>query len=162
MLKEIRDISELTVSRLFSLYSESMSDLQKHFSSAAEMAQSYAAFLTEFVSSPDRLILIEEANGEWVSGLRAIQSAKGQWFLEAVETKPDCRKQGYGKMLLTDTISHLNTMGMYQITCQISKGNIPSQRLHSAVGFTATNEPSVDPWGNTDERTILYKYCRQH
>ena len=158
MLLEVNTISNAAVDRLFTLYADSMNDLQKHFSSFEEMKQAYLQFLTEFASSPQQLILVEEIQEEWVSGLRAIEVSPGNWFLEAVETKPNRRRCGYGKMLLLHTIAYLKDLGMQQITCQISKTNQKSQNLHAGCGFLPTQEPSVDPWGNTDEHTILYRY----
>jgi len=158
MLIQVKDTNASTVDRLFDLYSESMAKLRDRFQSSDEMKQAYANFLTEFLSSPSQLILVEKVGNEWLSGLRAIEVAKGCWFIEAVETKTGKRNCGHGRRLLLETIAYLKNIGMQQITCQISKNNILSQQLHTSCGFLPTQEASVDPWGITDERTILYKY----
>jgi len=162
MLIEIKEINESAVCQLFDLYAESMRNMQSQFHSYDEMKQAYTQFLHDFLASPNQLILVETIDGEWVSGLRTIETSKGCWFIEAVETKPDRRERGYGKRLIQDTISYLRQKGMCQITCQIARKNVRSQLLHTSCGFVATQEPSIDPWGEADDNTILYKYvCPQ-
>ena len=158
MLIQVQDINPSTVERLFELYADSMADLRNQFPSSEEMKQAYTNFLVEFLAAPNQMILVEEDGKEWVSGLRAIEIASGSWFIEAVETKPGKRHCGFGRKLLLETIVYLKNIGMHHITCQIAKNNIPSQCLHTSCGFISTFEPSVDPWGVTDEHTILYKY----
>lgn len=157
MLTIVDNINSHAVDQLFSLYSESMQDLLKSFSSAEEMKAAYTSFLTEILSHPRQFILVEESNDVWVSGLRAIETASGSWFIEAVETKPETRRMGFGQALLRHTIDYLQTLDMTEVFCQIHKNNLKSQSLHRKCGFLPTDEPSIDPWGQLDENTILFR-----
>ena len=160
MLNLVAQVDENAVCQLMSLYSESMNEMKKHFASDAEMCEAYASFLQDFVINLKLLILVEVSDDEWVSALRAIETMEGHWFLEAVETKPEKRKKGFGKNLLYHTIDYLKNIGMKELTCTISKNNFKSQELHRKCGFLPTNEPSVNCWGELEEGTILYRLAK--
>lgn len=157
MLKIITQIDEDVISKLLSVYSESMDDMKRNFVSDTEMSRAYATFLRNFVKKPNQLIIVEVFDEEWVSALRAIEAMKGHWFLEAMETKPDERKKGFGKELLRHTIGYLKVLGMSEITCTISQNNHKSQALHGKCGFIPTNDPPFNCWGELENGTILYR-----
>lgn len=156
MLNVIQKIDEAAIDRLFAVYAESMEDLQQNYADAAQMKAEYAAFLADFITDPKHLVLIEETDAGWVSGLRAIETSPGRWFLEAVETMPEKRHQGHGKELLLHTIEYLKCRGMREITCTIAEGNTASQALHKKCGFVPTDRPPLNPWGELEEGTILF------
>ncbi|MGN1117391.1 MAG: GNAT family N-acetyltransferase [Acutalibacteraceae bacterium] len=160
MLNIVTQIDENTISRLMSVYSESMNDMRINFADDAQMCAAYASFLREFVKSPKQLIIVETFDDEWVSALRAIETIKGYWFLEAVETKPEERKKGFGKDLLHHTIDYLKSIGMTELTCIISKNNFKSQALHEKCGFIPTNELPLNCWGELEEGCILYRLVK--
>ena len=160
MLSLVAQIDENAVRQLLSLYSESMNEMKKHFASDAEMRGAYASFLRDFVKNPKQLILVEVSDDDWVSALRAIETTEGHWFLEAVETKPEKRKKGFGKDLLCHTIDYLKNIGMRELTCTISRNNFNSQALHGKCGFIPTNEPPLNCWGELEEGTILYRLAK--
>ena len=139
---------------------ESMNEMKIHFANDAEMCGAYASFLRDFVKNPKQLILVEATDDEWVSALRAIETIEGHWFLEAVETKPEERKKGFGNDLLVHTIDYLKNIGMRELTCTISKNNLKSQALHRKCGFNPTNEPPLNCWGELEEGTILYRLVK--
>lgn len=157
MINIVTQIDENAISRLLSVYSESMDDMKMNFAGDAEMCSAYASFLREFVENPKHLIIAETFNDEWVSALRAIETTEGHWFLEAVETKPDKRKKGFGKNLLHHTVDYLKNRGMTEVTCTIAKNNHKSQALHEKCGFVPTNDPPLNCWGESEEGTILYR-----
>lgn len=160
MLKIVTQIDEDTIHRLYSVYAESMLDLKMHFSSNAEMYASYASFLKDFIQKPKQLIIVETFDDEWVSALRAIATTDGHWFLEAVETKPEERKRGYGKKLLENTIAYLKSIGMTTLTCTVAKNNFASRALHEKIGFIPTAEPSVNCSEELEEGAILYRLAK--
>ncbi len=157
MLNIVTQIDENAISRLLSVYSESMGDMKMNFANDVEMCAAYASFLRDFVKNPKQLIVVEAFNDDWVSALRAIEITEGHWFLEAVETKPDERKKGFGKDLLYHTIDYLKNLGMTELTCTISKNNYKSQALHGKCGFIPSNDPPLNCWGEWEEGTILYR-----
>ena len=94
MLLQVTTVDNNSLEQLFSVYEESMKDLQSRYASLEDMKASYADFLNEFLSIPNQYVLVEAAEGQWVSGLRAIETESGCWFLEAVETMPEERRKG--------------------------------------------------------------------
>ena len=158
MLTEIREIDGSVVDRLFAVYAESMGDLAENFASPEEMRKSYKGFLREFIREPGQSILVEADGDKWVSGLRAVEYRPGVWFIEAVETAPDRRGQGFGKRLLTHTVERLSRLGARQVECIISPENTASQCLHAACGFAPTDDEPVNCWGETETDGVLWRY----
>ena len=157
MLNIVTHIDEGVITQLQAVYSESMNDLKVNFSNDLEMHTAYATFLKDFIKNPKQIILVEEVNGVWVSALRAIETIETHWFLEAVETKPEERRKGYGKELLQHAIDYLKRNGMKELSCTISKNNFKSQALHRKCGFLPTNEPPVNCWGELEEGAVLFR-----
>ncbi len=157
MLRQVRDIDERVVDQLLVVYEESMADLAGGFASPGEMRASYREYLEEFVSTPGQFVLVEERDGVWASALRAVPFGEGCCFLEAVETAPAMRKQGYGHDLLTHAQAFLRDKGANELCCIIASENTPSQRLHEGCGFVATDDAPVNPWDELEEGCILYR-----
>lgn len=161
MLKIATQIDEETIERLMTVYSESMNDMRENFTDDAEMRAAYASFLRDFVKNPKQLIMAEASDsGEWVSALRAIEANEGLWFFEAVETKPQERRKGFGKALLCHTIDYLKNIGMTEVTCTVSKDNFASQALHTKCGFVQTDDLPVNCWGELEEGTSVYRFLK--
>lgn len=157
MLVVVKQVNEEIIERFFALYEESMKDLEANFRSLEEMKEAYASFLKDFMADPKQLVLVEEIDDIWASALRAVESADGRWFLEAVETKPQERKKGYGEALLHHTISHLRCLGMREVTCTIAKNNVASMALHRKCGFVPTQDAPINPWGQLENGTVLFR-----
>ena len=158
MLIEIKEIDAAAVDRLFAVYAESMADLSENFDSADEMRAGYEGFLREFIREPGQSVLVETDRDQWVSALRAVEYRPGVWFIEAVETAPDRRGQGFGRRLLTHTVEHLLSLGAKRIECIIHPDNTASQRLHAACGFVPTDDKPVNCWGETETGCVKWKY----
>lgn len=158
VLVVVRMVDDGVVERLFSVYVESMGDLSVEFPSEGEMRASYREFLEDFVSDQGHLVLVEENDGVWKSALRVVPCGGGRWFIEAVETDPRARRQGYGRLLLLHAAEHLRSLGACDMTCVIYRGNEASRRLHESCGFKVTDEDPVDPWGDRDEYGVLYRF----
>ena len=157
MLEIIAQINNDIIDKLLYVYAESMDEIKTNFTSEEEMHDAYYAFLRDFISKPNQLILAESINDNFVSALRAIETAKGSWFLEAVETNPIERQKGFGEKLLLDTIDCLKKHGMTEITCTIAKNNYKSQKLHKKCGFVATDDTPLNCWGELEDWAILYR-----
>lgn len=157
MLVIVKKIDEETIERLLSIYSESMESIQSNFKNKNEMIESYIFFLKSFIENPKHLIIVEQSEKTWVSGLRAIETEEGKWFLEAVETKPEERRRGYGKELLEHAVAYLRKVGMNEVSCTIAENNLKSQELHKKCGFVPTVELPMNPWGEIEDGRILYK-----
>ena len=146
------------INNLLDIYSESMEAMESSFDNHNEMIDKYISFIKDFINKPQQLIMVEEVENMWVSGLRAIETEKGKWFFEAVETKPSERHKGYGEKLLKHAIEYLEKFGMTEVTCTISEYNLISKVLHQKCGFIATNDFPINPWGEFEEGRVLYRF----
>lgn len=158
MLVEVKNVDEGVVRRLTDIYAESMDALEKHFPSRERMLAEYAAFAADFARQENQRILAEDAGNGWVSALRAIEAQPGSWFLEAVETMPSQRGKGHGKALVLDTLRYLKGLGAREVTCTIARDNAVSRAMHESCGFVKTDLPPVNPWGETEDGCLLYRF----
>ena len=166
MLVEVKTVDEGVVRRLTDIYAESMDALEKHFPSRERMLAEYAAFAADFARQENQRILAESrvslsrGSAPWraVSALRAIEAQPGSWFLEAVETMPSQRGKGYGKALVLDTLRYLEGLGAREVTCTIARDNAVSRAMHESCGFVKTDLPPVNPWGETEDGCLLYRF----
>lgn len=157
MLVRVSEINPETVAKLFAVYDESMADMRENFGDEQEMHDAYAEFLQDFVSEQTQLVLAEEVEDRWVSALRAIATSPDKWSLEAVETAPELRGKGYGKLLLKDSIAYLAHLGAKTVECIIADNNSISMKLHSACGFEPTKDAPVNCWNELEEGCILFR-----
>ena len=91
------------------------------------------AVLEGFFQIPGAQYWIWEEEGRYVSCLRLKPDRDGL-LLEALETRPDCRRRGFGKQLILSVLSHL-PRGT-KIYSEISKENLPSLAIHRVCGFS--------------------------
>ncbi|MBU5473711.1 GNAT family N-acetyltransferase [Roseburia sp. MSJ-14] len=157
MLEQIKNVDTKVIDKMFLLYAESMEDMTEEFNSHAEMKEAYAAFLKDFIANQKQVVLVETVEGQWMSGLRAIESETGIWFIEAVETMPTQRNKGYGKMLLLHTIDYFKKINAKKLECIIGKSNVTSIKLHSDCGFHQTDELPVNCWGELEDGRLLFR-----
>ena len=123
MLRILNAVDEETIDRLFAVYRQSMEDLSGRFEDGRIMRREYARFLAEFIREPGRLAAVEEEQGRWVSALRAIETAPGAWFLEALETDPELRGRGHARRLLNNVAEYVSRRGGRQLACLIRRTN---------------------------------------
>ena len=161
MIKIVKEIDKETLNKLFAIYAESMEENLKNgdYSSQQKMLADYQIFLEDFISKPNQLIIVEVQNSLWVSGLRAIETKLSHWHIEAVETRPDSRNNGYAKKLLNHTLEHLSTLGMKSADCCIAKSNVTSQILHTGCGFVCTNKSPIYN-GKPSKNTQIYLFSK--
>ncbi len=75
-------------------------------SGALHLAEDSRRFLEGFFQIPGAQYWIWEEEGRYVSCLRLKPDRDGL-LLEALETRPDCRRRGFGKQLILSVLSHL-------------------------------------------------------
>lgn len=161
MLKHITQVEPWVVQGQMELYRESMAQLARRFESPQAMEQAYGEFLKEFVTHPNQMVLVEEVDGVWVSGLRCVECAPGVWFLEALETAPQARGKGWAKQLITHTQQQLTQLGAHELFSLIDPENTPSIATHVACGFMATQREPVSGWGEEQPGDVLYAWQRE-
>ena len=158
MLKHVTQVEPEAVRRLVELYRESMDRLVRRFESPQAMERAYEEFLKEFVTHERQMVLVEEVDGVWVSGLRCMESEPGVWYLEALETAPHARGQGWAKQLLGHTQQLLTQQGAHELFSLIDPKNAPSIATHTACGFVATDREPVNGWGEDHLGDVLYAW----
>ena len=113
----------------------------------------YDYLRSDFFTEPgDRYCLWTE-NGIYVSALR-LQRYRDGLLLEALETHPEHRCQGYAKRLIRAVLDGV-TEPVYS---HISPRNTPSLAVHRACGFQKVLEYSVYADGSVNSRCHTYRY----
>ena len=160
MLRVITTYADLDGPRLMAVYAESnlentdcfFPDMADKALAVRKVEEGFLQFLREefFAGTGPAYYVLEEA-GAWVSALRLNEVQPGLYYLEALETRPDRRRQGCAARLLREVVDHLKTKGPFRIRDCVSKRNEPSLRTHLACGFTIVSEAGHDYLRNEDD-----------
>lgn len=153
MLFRISRFDDLDERKLMDIYSESnfentdyfFPDLEDKKEAVRKVEEGFLGFLKdEFFSQSGSVYWVLESDGVWVSALRLSRIEKGLYYLEALETRPDCRRQGHAACLLDGVIDELKQAGPFRICDCISKRNTASIRTHEKCGFSIVSEAGYD------------------
>lgn len=153
MLLRISRFDDLDERRLMDLYSESnfentdyfFPDMRDKKEAVRKVEEGFLGFLKdEFFSQSGSEYWVLESDGVWVSALRLSRIEKGLYYLEALETRPDCRRQGHAARLLDGVIDELKKAGPFRICDCISKRNTASIKTHEKCGFSIVSEAGYD------------------
>ena len=160
MLRVITTYADLDGPRLMAVYAESNLENTDYFFPEIEdkalavrkVEEGFLQFLREeFFAGPSPAYYVLEEAEEWVSALRLNELSPGFYYLEALETRPDRRRQGCAARLLREVVDHLKTKGPFRLCDCVRKGNEPSLRTHLACGFTIVSEAGHDYLRNEDD-----------
>ena len=160
MLHIIKSYADLDSLRLMAVYAESNWENTDYFFPEIEdkslavrkVEEGFLQFLREeFFAGPSPAYYVLEEAGAWVSALRLNEVQPGLYYLEALETRPDHRRQGCAARLLREVIAHLKTKGPFRLCDCVSKRNEPSVRIHLACGFQIVSEAGHDYLRNEDD-----------
>ena len=160
MLHIITTYADLDGPRLMAVYAESnLENTDYFFPDMADKAlavrkveEGFLRFLRdEFFVGPGPAYFVLEEAGEWVSALRLNELSPGFYYLEALETRPDRRRQGCAGRLLREVVDHLKAKGPFRLCDCVSKRNEPSVRTHLACGFTIVSDIGHDYLRNEDD-----------
>lgn len=160
MLLAIPSPEGLDIPRLLAIYRESsiencqgMYPAESIDASLEQYEAWYTAFMREeFFAQPGRLWMVEMEDGLLASALRLLPfDGAGIWKLEALETHPDHRRQGYAARLLADTVRSLEeNHGAVTLLSHVVEHNTASLRTHLRAGFVWEGEARLeDGWRYT-------------
>lgn len=168
MLLKIMRYSDLDERKLMDIYCESNYENTDYFfpdepdkeKAVRDVESGFLNFLkTEFFTNDGNAYWILEENGVWVSALRLNLIEDGLYYLEALETPPKCRKNGYATQLLEGVIEKLKENGSFRICDCVSKKNKASIRVHEKCGFSIVSESGFDYLQNeSDDRDYGFEY----
>jgi len=128
MLKIIKSISQLNISQFLAVYAQSTgSDFHKE--------EDLLTYLREdFFCQKDAFYALWVVDDDYRSALR-IEPYREGLLLQALETKPDDRRKGYGYALMMQVLEYLRVRGYTSVYSHIAKKNKASLALHSKCGF---------------------------
>ena len=120
MLLRFDRLSKINFSQLMAVYAEGAAengrefypDLPAHQQIFRAEQDFYAYLQTGFFTEPQDVYCIWEENGVYISALRLQQYQDGL-LLEALETHPSFRKQGYAKLLMQTVLEELKPAKVY-------------------------------------------------
>ncbi|MDC7295418.1 GNAT family N-acetyltransferase [Butyrivibrio sp. DSM 10294] len=168
MLRKIMKYSDLDERKLMDIYSESNYDNTEYFypdekdkEKAVKLVETnFCDFLkNDFFKREDSVYWIYEENGEWLSALRTCMVQRDVYYLEALETRPDHRRNGYGALLLSNVVEELKKAGPFRLCDCVSKKNIASLKTHEKCDFQIASEEGYDYLSKeTDNRYFGLEY----
>lgn len=153
MLLKITRYDDLDTRALMDVYAESNLENTDCFypgetdKSAAvrKVEDGFLQFLrTQFFSREGSVYWILGENAVWVSACRISAVRPGLFYLEALETRPDCREQGCASRLLAGVLEELKRDGPFRLCDCVGKRNTASLKTHETCGFTIVSEAGFD------------------
>lgn len=162
MLVLARKLKELNFSMLMDIYEESNRENAASFwpdmSEGPRMLRAeqecYGYLKDVFFQTPQAVYAVWQEEGIYISALR-LEPYKDGWLLEALETKPDRRKQGGAEKLIRAV---QETGEFAKIYSHVGKRNAPSLAVHSKCGFTRIQEFAAYIDGSVDHRACTLRW----
>lgn len=169
MLIRRTEFQEVDARKLMDVYSESNYENTAYFfpdeaDKEAAVRKVEAGFLdylkNDFFGNRDAAYWILAADGVWVSALRTCMIQEGLYYLEALETRPDRRRRGYGAELLAGVVDSLKKNGPFRLCSCVDKKNVASLKTHEKSGFRVVSEEGYDYLhGESDDHDFGMEYC---
>lgn len=160
MLITIDAYKDIDAKKLMDIYSESNYENTDYFcpdevdkTVAVKMVEDrFLDYLqNEFWAREGASYWVLEKDGVWISACRISKIQSGLYYLEALETRPDYRGNGYASLLLSEIVESLKKTGAFRICDCVGKKNIASLRTHEKAGFMIMSEEGYDYLQNESE-----------
>ena len=169
MLIEITKYQEMDKRKLMEVYSEGNHENADYFypdetdkkAAIRKAEEDFQNFLkNDFFNKTKATYWTLEINGVWVSALRTCRVQENLYYLEALETRPDCRKKGYGTTLLSSVVEALKKNGSFQLCSCVNKQNVASLKTHEKNGFKVVSEEGYNYLSKAaDKHHFSLEYC---
>lgn len=108
-----------------------------------EEEEYFVGFLKRFMESEQNRYYVLDIDGRWVSALR-LTRLDGFYYLEALETAPEYRRNGYAAQLIGEVIALIKEGGEVTIRSNVNKSNVASLVTHKKCGFSIELENGVN------------------
>ena len=168
MLIRIEDPGSVSERKLMDIYAESNRENTGFFcpgepdpaEAVKQVEQGFLNYLkNDFLTREGNVLWVLEEDGTWVSALRTYRISDGLYYLEALETRPDKRRMGYGAALLKAVLSAMKETGGFRLCSCVGKRNEASLATHKRCGFSIVSEEGHDYLTNeTDEGCYGLEY----
>jgi GNAT superfamily N-acetyltransferase len=166
MLKMIDALTDVDFRQLMDVYEESnrisgsrfYPELSENLQTLyAE--QDFYSYLEQYFRTPTARYAIWLDKKRYVCALR-IEPYNVGLLLNALETAPEARNQGYAKCLLKAVLDNLRSNGGGILYSHISKNNFPSIKIHLDCGFQIIADQAVylDGSVHSDAYTLSIDY----
>ena len=159
MLLIMKRLEELDFSALMDVYIEGNREKAEEYGDGGLLPaeREFFDYLREdFFRQKDAFNAVWQVGAQYVSALRLEPYGDG-WLLEALETAPNHRKQGYAKALMAEV---LDMMGESAVYSHVSRRNEASLRTHYACGFQKHLDHVVYLDGSVSNRAVTLRYVR--
>lgn len=168
MLLQITRYADLDERKLMDLYAEGnlentdwfFPEIRDKAEAVRKVEAGFLGFLRdEFLDRPGNTYWILEEDGVWVSALRTTRIRPDFYYIEALETRTDCRKKGFASRLLAGVEEALQKGGPFRLCCCVSRKNTASLKTHLKCGFSVVSEAGFDYLLNeSDSRNYGMEY----
>ena len=156
MLILAQSIRDLSFSNLMGVYIEGNLENAEEFypdlpegQKLMQAEQDFYQYLNEvFFRTSGAVYAIWEAQGSYVSVLR-LEPYRDGLLLEALETAPPSRRQGYAEKLIRAVQEQFSNQRIYS---HVSKKNAASLQVHEKCGFRRISEYAVYIDGSVNRR----------
>jgi RimJ/RimL family protein N-acetyltransferase len=156
MLKIAKKLDQLSFRQLMDVYEES--NRQNGWERYGRLPESHQIIEAEqdfyqylnkvFFRTSDAVYAIWEEQGTYVSALR-LEPYRDGHLLEALETAPPSRRQGYAEKLIRAVQDQFPNQRIYS---HVGKKNVPSLRVHEKCGFRRISEYAAYIDGSVNQR----------
>ncbi len=165
MLREFYRLRDLNFSRLMEVYLEGNVEngMERYPNEEASVQRIYAEqdffryLEQDFFQTPGAYYCVWMENGEYCAALRFEPFADGI-LLEALETAPNLRRNGYARKLMRAALTSLSEKTSLPVYSHVSKQNIASIRTHTACGFVKHLEYAAKIDGSVSNHSYTLVY----
>lgn len=162
MLKFAKSLRELSFGSLMKVYAEGCLErgqaLYPEETEARQIAlgeEEFYNYLSQvFFRTPGAVYAMWQVDGNYVSALR-LEPFRDGLLLEALETAPDQRRNGYAKALIRAVLEQTGDVKIYS---HVSKRNTASLKTHEACGFHRLLDYAVGIDGSVNQSSFTMCY----
>lgn len=165
VLYVISSMSQLNIEQLMSVYLEgNIKNGEKNFSDLCCEEQIQKAELDfvdylreDFFRQKDAAYYVWSVDGVYRSALR-MEPYRDGLLLEALETAPNSRRNGYAYALISAVVSFLKEKNTTVVYSHVDKCNVPSLKLHIKCGFQRIKESATYIDGTVTQNSCTMCY----
>lgn len=118
----------------------------------------FISYLREdFFSHPNAFYAVWAPDGCYKAALR-LEPYRDGLLLEALETAPEARRQGYATVLIRKVMSYLQPLKWTCIYSHIHKRNIASLNVHKKCGFQIISDSATYIDGTVTQSSYTLRY----